>query len=185
MSFQALLGALISALEAEGIPFMLTGSLASSYHGAPRATQDIDFVVDASVAQFLAFSDALRNLGLYVSDDAIREAVALRGSFNVVDPESGWKADFIIRKNRPFSRSEFADRLATDFAGIRVSVARAEDVIVAKLEWSRLGGSERQLRDVAGILAAQETLLDYARIERWVRELGLDLEWEAARRTQL
>lgn len=183
MSFDALLTTLVLALEAQEIPFMLTGSLASSYHGVPRATQDIDFVVDASLDRFLALSAALRDQGFYVSDDAIREAVTMRGMFNAVDPDTGWKVDFIVRKDRPFSLAEFADRQTTEFAGVRVGIARAEDVIVAKLEWSRFGGSGRQLRDVAGILAAQGVTLDYGRIENWVESLGLETEWEEARQT--
>ena len=58
-------------------------------------------------------------------------------------------------------------------------VASAEDTIVAKLEWSKLsGGSERQRRDVAGILATMGTEIDRAHVERWVRELDLDAEWK-------
>jgi hypothetical protein len=160
---------------------MLTGSLAGSYHGAPRATQDIDLVVDAPVDHLLLVAKGLRAAGLYVSDDAVREAVSSRGMFNAIDPESGWKVDFIVRKDRDFSRSEFAARHAIEFMGVSLSLATAEDVIVAKLEWAKLGDSERQLRDVAEILAIQGESLDQSQITRWVEALGLADQWARAR----
>ncbi len=159
---------------------MLTGSLAGSYHGAPRSTQDIDLVVEASVAALLEVATKLRTHGLYVSDDAIREAHAARGMFNAVDPDSGWKVDFIVRKDRPFSRAEFESRREIEFLGLELSIASAEDLIVAKLEWARLGNSERQLRDVVEIIAVQGAGLDVRRIEEWTTKLDLETEWALA-----
>ena len=101
--------------------------------------------------------------------------------FNVIDMSSGWKFDLILRKNRPFSVSEFKRRTTTSLLGVPVCIATAEDTIVAKLEWSKdSGGSERQRRDVAGILAMNDASLDIDYIERWVKSLGLAEEWLAA-----
>ena len=177
MSLETLLQVLARSLGAAGIPYMLTGSLASSYHGAPRATQDIDLVVDATTEDLLALAESLRVAGLYVSDEAIREATSARGMFNAIDPKSGWKVDFIVRKDRPFSVREFSRREDIDFMGLKLSVARAEDVVLAKLEWAKLGDSERQLRDVAEIVAVQGTSLDTTQIERWAEELGVWKQW--------
>lgn len=163
------------------MPYMLTGSLAGSYHGAPRSTQDIDLVVEASLASLLDVAAELRAAGLYVSDDAIAEAHASQGMFNAIDPESGWKIDFIIRKDRPFSRAEFESRRGIEFMGLVLSIAGAEDLIVAKLEWAKLGNSERQLRDVAEIVAVQGSRLDVERIQQWSESLGLELQWALAR----
>ena len=70
--------------------------------------------------------------------------------------------------------------------GVEVSMASAEDTVIAKLEWSKAGGgSERQRRDVAGMLATVGDDLDYAYIERWLNELDLSDEWEAANQTQV
>ena len=88
--------------------------------------------------------------------------------------ESGWKIDLILRKERAFSRSEFQRRQQAEIAGCVVRVATAEDTIVAKLEWARAGESERQLRDVAGILETRAGELDLAHLERWIRELRLE-----------
>ncbi|GAC1571990.1 MAG: hypothetical protein NVS3B20_24000 [Polyangiales bacterium] len=92
--------------------------------------------------------------------------------FNVVDQASGWKIDFIIRKNRDFSRIEFSRRMEIPLLGVRVFIASPKDTVVAKLEWScRGGGSERRRRDVAGILATTGADLDRGYVERLVREL--------------
>ena len=100
--------------------------------------------------------------------------------FKVIDLASGWKIDLILRKNRPFSRDEFARRMKMTVLGVPVFVASPEDTIVAKLEWSKLsGGSQRQRRDVAGIVATVGVALDRAYLERWVRDLDLTEEWAA------
>ena len=104
--------------------------------------------------------------------------------FNVIDLASGWKVDLILRKNRAFSRDEFARRMKMSILGVPVSVASPEDTIVAKLEWSKLaGGSQRQRRDVAGIVATVGATLDRAYVEGWVRDLDLAEEWNAAQTT--
>jgi len=172
------LALIVEALDEAAVPFMLTGSLAASYHGAPRATQDIDLVVDAEVEALIRLSATLQAAGLYVSDDAVREAAELRGKFNAVDPTSGWKADFIVRKDRAFSRSEFESRQPVQFAGLSLHIAQAEDLIVAKLEWSNLGDSERQLRDAAEVIQVHGThSIDLAHIEHWVEALSLETQW--------
>jgi hypothetical protein len=178
LSLEALLALLAKVLADAGVPYMLTGSLAGAYHGAPRATQDIDLVVDATAEALTGVATALRAAGLYVSDDAIREAVATRGMFNAIDPASGWKVDFIVRKERGFSAKEFDRRREIEFMGLSLTVAEAEDVVIAKLEWAKLGDSERQLRDVAEIVAVQGAQLDIIQIERWVEELGLWKQWQ-------
>jgi hypothetical protein len=120
----------------------------------------------------------------YVDADVARDAFRRRSMFNVVDQASGWKIDFILRKNREFSRLEFSRRMEIPLLGVRVFIASPEDTVVAKLEWSRSsGGSERQRRDVAGILATTGGDLGRVYVERWVRELELQDEWDHARRT--
>ena len=171
----------VGALDDLEIPFMLTGSLAGSYHGSPRATQDVDLVVDADAPALLRLADRLREADLYVSDQAVSEAARSRGQFNAIDPTSGWKVDFIVRKDRPFSQSEFVGRQPFRFLDVDLAITRAEDLIVAKLEWSKLGDSDRQLRDVVEILAAQGSRLDYDHVDRWVRELSLEDQWLRAR----
>jgi hypothetical protein len=166
---------------------MVAGSFASAAHGLPRTTQDLDAVIDPPSPD--ALDVLLRSMSpndYYVDTDAARDALRRRSMFNVVDQASGWKIDFIIRKNRAFSRDEFARRVKLSLLDVPVFVASPEDTIVAKLEWSQQsGGSERQRRDVAGIIATVGDELDRAHIERWVRELDLVEEWQKAQKTGL
>jgi hypothetical protein len=67
--------------------------------------------------------------------------------------------------------------------GVPVTIATAEDIIISKLEWSKLGGSDRQIRDAAGIPQVRGDGIDRAYIERWIQALGLDEQWDAALRT--
>jgi hypothetical protein len=182
---QGLLERVVRLLDAEGVPFMIAGSFASAAHGLPRSTQDLDLVVDPPRPEALeAFVRSLSPDEYYVDADAVRDALRRRSMFNVVDHASGWKVDFIIRKNRAFSRDEFARRMKFVLFEVPVYIASPEDTIVAKLEWSKQSdGSERQRRDVAGILATLGQELDRAYIERWVGELDLVDEWLEAQKT--
>ena len=89
----------------------------------------------------------------------------------------GYKVDLIVRKARPFSVEEFCRREPAELFGARVFVATAEDSILAKLEWAKLGDSERQIRDVSGILEVRAGALDRDYIEKWAAALGLTEEW--------
>ncbi len=166
------------ALERAGIAYMLTGSFASSYHGVPRATQDIDLVIAPTPDQLRALAALLPATEYYVDLNAALEAQRREGLFNVIDLATGWKMDFIIRKSRPFSREEFDRRMVGEFEGMHLSVATAEDVLIAKLEWAKRGESE----DAAGILRICSEDLDRKYIENWVRQLKLEEQWDAARK---
>ena len=170
-----------AALEVAGVPHMLTGSFASSFHGAPRATQDIDIVIAPDRAQLLALIAQFPASAYYVSRDAAIEALERHGQFNVIDLTTGWKIDFIIRKPRAFSHEEFERRRPADLSGVEMDVASAEDVLLAKLEWAKRGGSARQIEDAAGIIRLQGDRLDTAYVQRWVMALGLQEQWHGAR----
>lgn len=178
----AFLSRITSALDEACVPYMLAGSFASSLHGAPRATQDIDVVVDPS---FESLDRLLASLAgdddLYLNADGAREEFKRRGQFNVIDGKSGWKADFIFRKARPFSRSELDRRRETTILGVRIFVASAEDTILSKLEWAKLAQSERQLSDVRGIIGVKSNALDLEYIEGWLDELGVRDLWDRVR----
>jgi hypothetical protein len=182
MTAADLFGRMVARLEEGGIPYMLTGSFASAYHGRPRATQDIDFVIAPSADQLRALIHTLPPTEYYVDEAAALEAHRQETQFNVIDLATGWKIDFICRKSRPFSRTEFDRRVRADLEGLTMYVATAEDVLLAKLEWAKLGGSQRQIDDVAGLLEVRGSELDLAYIQRWVATLGLTAEWTAAQR---
>lgn len=179
MTFAGVLATVIAALDGAGVPYMITGSLASSYHGEPRATQDVDIVIDPGPGTLERLVDALLQAGFYVDRDVARTALAERTQFNAIGSD-GSKVDFIIRKDRAFSVEEFARREPADLLGTAGFVTTAEDLILAKLEWAHATGSERQLRDVAGIVAIRHSL-DEDYIERWASALGTNDAWHQAR----
>jgi hypothetical protein len=159
---------------------MLTGSFASSYHGVPRATQDIDIVISPTIDQIRAFVRLLPEPEYYVDERAALDAVRLERQFNAIDRKTGWKIDFILRKSRPFSLREFDRREVADFHGVKLAIATAEDVLIAKLEWAKLGSSQRQLEDAAGILRIRGPHLDLGYVRNWVQQLQVSTQWEEA-----
>jgi len=178
---EALLEA-IRALEGQGIPHMVTGSVASSYHGRPRSTHDADIVIDPSRSQLDALVRILLDRGFYVDAERARDALARRLQFNAVETRSAFKIDLIFRKDRPFSHEELGRRQAAELSpGVLVPLASPEDTILSKLEWARKAGrSEKQMEDAAGV-AAINPGLDRRYLDKWARELGvLDLWQEIA-----
>jgi hypothetical protein len=182
MSLTDLVATIAQRLDAAGIPYMLTGSLASSFHGEPRSTRDADMVIDPTPDALRRFVTALAEAeGSYLDADAALDALEQRSKFNVIEVATGWKVDFILRKDRPFSVEEFKRRQRVDLPGGTTYVATAEDMIIAKLEWALAGESERQLRDVSSIASVMGDKLDLEYIERWVAVLGLGALWSRAR----
>ena len=171
---------LVRLLDQSGIPYMLTGSVATSYHGRPRATHDADIVIDPTAEQLDLLVRNLDAAGFYVDAAGARAALGRRRQFNAIATEHGYKIDLIIRKDRPFSREEFSRRQRVDLAFDQpVAIVTPEDAILSKLEWVKMGGdSERQMRDAAGVLEVNPGL-DRAYIERWASELGVSDLWQA------
>jgi len=174
----AFLARIVALLDAANIPCMVSGCVASTYHGVPRATQDLDVVIDPTDAALANFAQAALKNDLYVDPDRAREALRQRRQFNVIDATSGWKADLIVRKDRPFSREEFSRRVHARLLDVDVWVATPEDTVLAKLEWSARGGSDLQMEDVAGIVRVRAQDLDRVYIRRWAAELGVLEIWE-------
>lgn len=174
----AFLAKVTTALESSGVPYMLAGSFASSHHGAPRATQDIDIVVDPSSDSLDKFLNAMASPDVYFDAEIAREEFQRRGQFNLIDASTAWKVDVIFRKPRAFSKAEMKRRIAAKVLGVDVFVATAEDTILAKLEWARLGESERQIRDVRMLIETNAERLDRNYIERWLDDLGVRASWE-------
>lgn len=166
---------IIKALNHAGIPYMIAGSIGSSFHGQPRATNDADIVIDPTREQLLTF---VKSLGpdCYVSKEAALAALENNSMFNVIDIESGAKADFVIRKKRPFSQQEFARRTSAEFLGMDTCFVTPEDSILSKLEWSKGRSSEIQFKDALGVLEAQKDKLDFEYLTRWAKELGIEDE---------
>jgi hypothetical protein len=173
---------IVAALEQAGIPYMVVGSFASNLYGAGRATQDIDLVVSADADRIRALLNLLPKAQYYYDVDAAVEACRRKSMFNILDMDRGWKIDIIFQKPTAFHQQAFLRRTAAQIDQVDLFAASAEDVIISKLEWAKMGGSLRQIEDVAGILKVQGDALNYGEIEKWVKELRLDEQWASARR---
>jgi hypothetical protein len=178
----------VSAFTALGIPYALGGSLASSLLGKPRFTQDGDI----SVPPFPGKEEALAAYfgeSYYVSLAAVQEAVRNRSSFNVIHWPTGFKVDVFVCKDRPFDRLFMTRRrpiTLPDRPGQTIDIVSAEDIVLLKLEWYRLGGeaSERQWSDVLGVLEVQGDHLDNDYLDRWAADLKLTDLLKRARATK-
>jgi hypothetical protein len=172
-----LLRLVVRQLEAAGIDYMITGSVASSLQGEPRATHDIDIVV-AIRAPAATVAARLKTLfpepDFYLDESAVREAIAGRGMFNLIDAREGDKVDFWLLTDDAFDRERFERRAVEVVEGVRLVVSRPEDTILMKLRWAAmLGGSEKQFTDALRIYEVQHGRLDEAYIDRWASTLGV------------
>lgn len=164
---------LTKLLGEAGIPYMTTGSVASSIHGRPRATQDVDVVIDPTEDQL---DSLITRLGqeYYISREAAFEALRSRTMFNVIGLDDGWKTDLIVCKDRPFSRQEFKRRCQVEVMGQKLWLVAPEDIILNKLEWMRGRGSDVQYSDALGVAISQWSNLDLQYLNKWGTELGVE-----------
>jgi hypothetical protein len=173
----------IDVLESLGVPYHVGGSWASSVHGIPRQTQDVDVVSDLDTATALRLVARLAG-EFYVDAAAARDACVRRDSFNLVHLQTAIKIDIFVAGAGAFDRSELQRGRRTELvAGRGVFVKSPEDAVLRKLQWYRAGGevSERQWTDVLGILRVQGAALDHAYLARWAVDLGVtDLLQRAA-----
>ena len=181
MSLEQLLSRLIPILQRAQVPYMLTGSVASSAHGMPRSTRDLDIVIAPTRPQLLMLMQQLQTSEAYADEQQALQALANRSQFNVIDFATGWKVDFIIAEDSEYGRTALGRRTLIDFAGSPAYVASPEDVLIAKMRWAKLGGSERQLQDAAGIVSTQGNKLNLEYVEYWVREFHLEHQWNPVR----
>jgi hypothetical protein len=182
MSVTDVLSRVVSKLELAEIPYMIAGSFVSTFYGVPRSTQDIDIVVDPNRSTLDTLLKSMPEDEYYVDADVAHDALRRRSQFNVLDMATGWKIDLILRKARPFSVEELSRRAPGVLFGVEVFMATPEDSIISKLEWAKLSDSDRQLRDVEGMIGVRATTLDLAYIERWVNSLELIEQWQRVTR---
>lgn len=175
-----LLRQLVDVVERLGVPYLITGSMATVYFGEPRLTNDIDVVMTLRVGQIAEFCRAFPAPEFCVSESAAREAVATGGQFNIIHPASGLKIDVMVSRDTAFDRSRFArvQRLHV-WPDRDASFASPEDVIIKKMEWYREGESEKHLRDIAGVMKISGERIDRSYIAEWASRLGLTAIWQS------
>lgn len=151
---------------------MVVGSFASNLYGVPRVTLDADLVVEITTKAIDILASTLGDR-FYFDQENAKQAVHQKRMFNLIHFETGFKVDFIVRKDRPFSVKEFQRRKAAELAGQPCWFATAEDTILVKLEWSKMGESERQYRDAVNIAKVQAETLDTGYLRKWAPILGI------------
>lgn len=164
----------IHVLEQLNIPYMLTGSVASSFYGEPRSTHDFDFVIailPTNVERLLHSFDEAR---FYLSEENIRETLIHGTPFNLIDSHTGLKADFWPIKSDSYHQTCFDRRRKQTIFGNEIYIASPEDVVLTKLEWYKLsGGSQIQFKDALGVYAVQKDNLDLEYVYKWSEFLGI------------
>lgn len=171
---------LLAVLDRMEVPYEVGGSVASSAHGIPRTTLDVDIVLDLKPEQVDSFVAELRQ-EYYADATQIREAFAIGRAANVIHLGSAWKFDLFPLRKDEYSRIEFGRRGIREIRldggeAIECSVASAEDTILRKLEWYRAGGeaSERQWNDLRGMCRAARDLVDPGYLRQWAKYLKVE-----------
>ncbi|MBS1836958.1 MAG: hypothetical protein JST64_04610 [Actinobacteria bacterium] len=172
-----LIARVVAILDELDIPYALGGSLASSFVGEPRATADIDvaLMVDPPLGEVLL--ERVRP-EFYVPVDSAREAIRTHDAFTILPSDQSLKVDLFVLGAGLLDRRQIERRVLVPLPGTPsgVWVTSAEDQVLRKLDWYRRGGSmsDRQWRDVLGIVLVQGDALDLGYLHETARQAGLD-----------
>lgn len=165
-----------------GICYMLTGCCASNYHGAPRSTVDIDFLIVANAREIEGLLKLLP-INDYRFDLATAiEAAQGQSAFHIIHNASGWKIELLFFGSTTFDEQRLQHRQQIMVEEASLFIESPESLVVSQLQWTKSGHSSRQIEDAAGILKLHGTSLDFDYIENWVNRLGLSSQWAAARK---
>lgn len=162
-------------LQKYKIPFLLTGSFAVSYYGYPRATHDIDFVIEISNLDYLVLEHALQKLGeSYLIDwKDMKNAIVKHTQFDILHLESSLKIDFWILKMNDFDQVKMKRKNEIEIERLKIPLISPEDLILTKLLWCKDVESEKHMRDCAGIIKVQGNRLDRKYLISSAKKLGL------------
>ncbi len=174
----------IRAFEQLGIAYYIGGSVASSAHGIFRATLDVDLVADVKPCHVRLLVNMLQ-AEYYIDEEMILEAIRRRASCNLIHLETMHKVDIFMLKQTPYDTESFDRRrknMLDKEQGLEFYLASAEDIILIKLEWFRMGDevSEKQWNDVLGVLKVQNKALDMGYLRHWAAEVNLTELFEQA-----
>jgi len=166
-------------LERESVRYRVVGSMASMAYGEARFTNDVDILADLTLDKVEALCREFPAPDYYVSPQAIREAIIHRHQFNILHPASGLKMDVFVLQDSEFARTNITHGRRLKSEGLYDAwFALPENVILKKLEYFKEGGSEKHLRDIAGVLLVQADAIDRTYIDEWAGKLGVATEWK-------
>lgn len=167
---QKLLIKVVKILENLEIPYLISGGIAVSVWGRPRATFDIDIVIEVSKSQILSLVEALRELSEagYIDKQAAKKALKTKGEFNFIEPDSDLKVDFWVWQDTPFSKNEFKRGVYKKIDGTKICFISPEDLVLRKLQWYKKGQISKHLEDAESILKFSDIDLEY--IKKWAKK---------------
>jgi hypothetical protein len=177
----AIAALLAQILNTANIPYYITGGVAAIAHGEPRATIDLDVVISIDLADLPTLAANFEAQGFYVAGLTDVLAGSLR-CLNITHLETIENIDLMISGKEEYDLLKFdRKRLYTLPGSGEVAIASPEDVIISKLIWRRESQSDKQWRDILGVLKVQQEKLDFAYIQGWVERFGLKADWHRAR----
>jgi len=161
-------------LESREIAYMVSGSVAMGAYTVARYTRDIDLVIELTESQLDSFGAVFADpTKFYFRRPSAEEEVRRRGIFNVISQTSGFKIDFIVKKETPFPQSEFSRKRPGQIWNIDCWIISVEDLILAKLIWIQDLYSENQSNDIRNLLMDNPDL-DRVYLNKWITELRLN-----------
>ena len=161
-------------LENRNVAYMVSGSVAMGAYTVARYTRDIDLVIELAENQMDSFADMFADSAkFYFHRPSVEEEVRRRGIFNVISQTSGFKIDFIVKKETPFQQSEFSRKRPGQIWDIDCWIISVEDLILAKLIWIQQLQSENQSKDIQNLLI-DNPQLDAAYLRKWIADLKLN-----------
>ena len=166
-----LLKRVTKSLENKNILYMLSGSIALNNYTIPRMTIDIDIVIrlhEENLQDFLSIFDE----NYYVNKDVVKEETKRLGMFNAIDHETGFKVDFILRKNSEYRKHEFSRRKKVQITDFYVWIVSPEDLVISKIEWIQRVQSDKQVSDIGNLLAMPGLDKDY--VTDWCEKLNFN-----------
>ena len=184
ISFEDFVLLVIDGLEAAGVEYLIGGAIAAWVWGEPRATQDVDMVVDIPIEAVDRLSKELESRGMLVPPGVILDAIMEKRADIPISPIhifTGFKADlYPIRAGDELRQSAFERRLLVDFGPPigEVFIHSAEDLILYKLLYFSISQQSKHARDIAAILRAKADSLETPYIQNWVDRMGLTAIWE-------
>ena len=181
---RSLVDTFVSRLEKLEMPYVVTGAVASIIYGEPRLTNDVDLIMMMKTEDIERFVQAFPSAEFYCPPVEVLKIEIRRphrGHFNLIHHDTGTKADIYLAGEDELHRWALSKRRDMVVEGERVRVAPPEYVIVRKLEYYREGGSEKHLRDIAGMLELSSQEIDFKQLDHFLQRYGLEKEWVKAR----
>lgn len=174
----------LQPLNRTGCRYMVTGAVAGVIYGEPRLTHDLDLVIELDQADIEAFCRHFPSAEFYCPPPEvirIETKRAMRGHFNLIHHGTGFKADIYLMGTEELHSWGMAGRRCYSMGDESIWVAPPEYVILRKLEYYREGGSDKHLKDIAGILATSSDDIDFEALEEKVQRYQLETSWKEAK----